>query len=257
MDTKTFTAKDVEFDDDAGTVKAVIATLNVRDKDGDVTLPGFFGTQPTAIAHAHDRSRVGGKGAITESNGSAVFTGQYFLETIEGREQYLTAKAMGDLQEWSYGFHLQEGGTEIGQHEGQPVRFLKPKADGSAGVRVAEVSTVLVGAGEGTGTVSIKSEGLRFVDQAEQTAQAVELLLGRAEEIKTLRAEKGTDLGTEAVARLLEVKTRLAAAAEMFGTLAEPSLPAPDESDPSNDYSVSLMAVQRHLADARLATAGR
>ena len=257
MDTKIFTAKDVTFDDDAGTVKAVIATLAVIDKDGDVTLPGFFGEQPAAIASAHDRGRVGGKGRIYEQDGSAVFEGQYFLETIEGREQYLTAKAMGNLQEWSYGFHLQEGGAKMGQHEGVPVRFLTPRKDGSPGVRVAEVSTVLVGAGEGTRTVSIKTAGLRFVDQAEQTAQAVELLLGRAEEIKTLRAEKGTDLGTEAVARLLEVKTRLAAAAEMFGTLVEPSSPAPDESDPTNDYSVSLMAVQRHLADARLVTTGR
>jgi hypothetical protein len=253
METKIFTAKDVAFED-SGTVQAVIATLNVIDKDGDVTLPGFFGEQPAAIASGHDRGRVGGKGRIYEVGDKAIFEGQYFLETIEGREQFLTAKAMGELQEWSYGFHLLEGGAKTGKHDGKPVRFLKPKDSGGPGVRVAEVSTVLVGAGEGTGTVSIKTAGLRFVDQAEQTAQAVELLLGRAEEIKTLRAEKGTELGVEAVARLLEVKTRLVAAAEIFGSLADVSPPTPDYSD---DYTMTLMDVQRHLADARAIAAGR
>jgi len=243
MDIKTFTAKDVEFDDDAGTVKAVVATLNVIDKDGDVTLPGFFGEQPTAIANAHDRGRVGGKGIIKDNGNVAVFEGKYFLETIEGREQYLTAKAMGDLQEWSYGYHLLEGGSKRGQHDGQSVRLLQGKDDGTPGVRVAEVSTVLVGAGEGTGTIGMKEQGLRFVEQAEQTARAVELLLGRAEEIKELRAEKGTVLGDEAVARLLDVKARLHAAAEMFGDLTQVA------STP--DHTLPMFDVQRNLADAR------
>ena len=37
-------------------------------------------------------------------------------------------------------------------------QILQPKDDGSPGARVAEVSTVLVGAGVGTHTVSIKSD---------------------------------------------------------------------------------------------------
>lgn len=243
MDIKTFIAKDIEFDDDTGTVKAVIATLDVIDKDGDVTLPGFFGTQPTAIANAHDRSRVGGKGVITDTTGTAMFEGQYFLETIEGKQQYLTAKAMGDLQEWSYGFHILNGGSELGTHDGKSVRFLKAQPDGTPGVRVAEVSTVLVGAGEGTHTVGIKQHGLRFVEQAEQVAQAVELLLSRAEEIKEMRAVKGNVLGDEAVARLRDVKTRLASAAVMFGDLTDPIL-VPDAVLPMFD-------VQRNLANAQ------
>lgn len=250
MELKTFNVKDVVFDDDAGTVSAAIATLGVVDKDGDVTLPGFFGEQETAIAHAHDRSKVGGKGRIYEDGDLAVFTGTYFLETIEGREQYLTAKAMGDLQEWSYGFHLYDDGSEIGDFDGRRVRFLKARKDGSPGARIAEVSTVLVGAGEGTRTLAMKDHGLRFVEQAEQTAQAVELLLGRAEEIAALRAEKGTTLGDEAVARLLDVKTRLAHAADMFGTLTTP--------EPETDnYAVTMLEAQRHLAAARAVTAGR
>lgn len=249
MDHKTFTATGVKFDDDKGTVRAVIATLGVIDKDGDVTLPGFFGDQPTAIADNHDRGRVGGKGRIFEKDDEAIFEGNYFVETIEGREQFLTAKAMGDLQEWSYGFHLKEGGWRPGEHDGRSVRFLTPTPDGDPGVRVGEVSTVIVGAGEGTRTIAIKSQGLRFVEQAEQTAQAVELLYARADEIRALRAEKGTALGVDAVARLLEVKTRLSTAAEMFGTLVEPA--------PETDHTLIMLEARRHLSAARAVTVGR
>ena len=252
--TKHAPITELKLDDEAGTVKAVIATMNVIDKDQDVTLPGFFGSQDVAVAWAHDRSQLVGKGRIVERGEAAVFDGKFFLETQAGKEAYLTVKAMGELQEWSYGFNVLEGGSKAGQHDGQSVRFLTPRDDGSPGVKVAEVSPVLVGAGELTGTVNIKSEGLRFVEQAEQVAQAVELLYARASEIKELRAEKGSgELGAEAVAKLLNVKTRLHAAAEMFGSLVDATPPV----DEPNDHTVALLAARRHLADARLATIGR
>ena len=239
---KTTTPLDVKFDDDAGTVKAVFATLNVKDSDGDVTLPGFFGKQEVAIAESHNREKIVGKGTIFEDGGSVILEGKYFLETIQGRESFLTAKAMGDLQEWSYGFYLQPGGFKMGQHEGENVRFLQPQDDGSPGVKVAEVSTVLVGAGVGTHTASIKStDGMRFVEQAVQVAQAAELLFARASEIQELRAAKGKTMGDEAVARLLDVKARLEAVATMLGDLHQP---APD-------YSVQLHSAQSVLAESQ------
>ncbi len=250
---KAVRLSDVKFDDDAGTVSAAIATLDVRDKDRDVTLPGFFGKQETAIAWAHDRSRLAGKGRISETKDAARFDGKFFLETIEGREAYLTVKAMGDLQDWSYGYRIRDGGAKAGTFEGESVRFLQPLPDGSAGVIVDEVSPVLVGAGEGTGTLNIKSDGLRFVEQAEQVSQAVELLYARADQIKTLRADDGKQLGAEAVARLLEVKTRLEGAAEMFGTLAQPTA----ETDPALDHTAAFLAVRSNLAAAQAFAARR
>lgn len=241
---------DLKLDDETGQVTALFATMGVIDKDGDVTLPGFFGTQEVAVAWAHDPARLVGKGAIREVGDNAIFDGKFFLDTIDGEQAYRTVKAMGDLQEWSYGFNILPGGYKAGQHEGQSVRFLQPLDDGTPGVKVAEVSPVLRGAGEGTMTVGIKAHGLRFVEQAEQTAQAVELLLGRAEEIQELRAEKGTDIGSEAVARLLEVKTRLQNAAEMFGMMTEPAVE-------EHDYAVEMLVARRHLADAAVLTAGR
>lgn len=221
---KAINPTEVKFDDEAGTVQAVFATLNVIDKDGDVTLPGFFGSQEVAIAWAHDRSRLVGKGRISEAGEKAILSGTFFLETEAGKEAYLTTKAMGDLQEWSYGFYILEGGSSIGQKDDRRVRFLQPKDDGSPGSEVAEVSPVLVGAGEGTATIGIKSDGLRFVDQAEQVAQAVELLLGRAGEIAEMRSEKGKTLGDEAVAKLISVKTRIENAATQLGDLVSAQL---------------------------------
>lgn len=210
----------MKFDDDAGTVTAVFATLNAKDSDGDVTLPGFFGEQKVAIAESHDRAKIVGKGRIYEDGDKAVLEGRYFLDTIQGKESYLTAKNMGDLQEWSYGFYIEEGGAKLGQHEGENVRFLTPKDDGTPGAMVAEVSTVLVGAGVGTHTTALKShDSLRFVEQAEQVAKAVEMLVVRATEIQDIRSEKGMTLGAEAVAKLHDVSTRIEASLSMLGGL--------------------------------------
>ena len=251
---KAVQATDVKFDDAKGTVTAVIATMGVVDKDGDVTLPGFFGEQDTAIVWAHDRSHLIGKGRIFEDGDEAKFDGAFFLDTIEGREKYLTTKAMGTLQEWSYGFRLKEGGYSFGDHDGRQVRYLQPNpVDKSPGTDVDEVSPVLVGAGEGTRTLAMKSEGLRFVEQAEQVAVAAELLYARADQIKTLRADDGKQLGAEAVARLLEVKTRLEGVAEMFGTLAD----APPEPDPALDHTAAFASIHSNLATAQAFAARR
>lgn len=246
--TKAIYPQHVKFDDDTGDVVAAFAQFNVIDHDGDVTLPGFFGEQKAAIAVAHDRSRLVGKGEITEKDGWAIFDGKFFLDTIEGREAYLTAKAMGDLQEWSYGFHLNPGGYSFGEFEGKQVRFLQPTKDGEPGARIPEVSTVLVGAGIGTHTVGIKQQGLRFVEQAEQVAQAAETLIARADEIAQMRAEKGKTLGDEAVARLIDVKTRIENVAAMLpGLIDEPHSDDPELASRA-DWVKARAAFARHSA---------
>jgi hypothetical protein len=243
---KSLSPSEVKFDDDAGTVTARFATLNVKDHDGDVTLPGFFGKQAVAIAWAHDRSRLVGKGVIREDGDAAYFDGKFFLDTFDGKQAYLTTKAMGDLQEWSYGFHLKRDGYKMGTFDGSQVRLLTPTPDGQPGAKVAEVSPVLLGAGLGTATVGIKSHsGLRFVDQAELVAQQAELLFSRAEEIAAMRAEKGKSLGDEAVARLLNVKSRLESAAIMLSDLAIEQPTDVDVTDPTG--TLLLAGVRRTL----------
>ena len=136
-----------------GTGTAVIATLNVLDKDGDVTMPGAFGTQQTMVIPAHDwRSVPLGKAEIREEGDQVLADFKLNLETQAGRDWHAALKfdmANGaPLQEWSYGFFITDSG--FGEFNGQrDVRFLR-------GVDVHEISPVMVGAGEGTRTVDVK-----------------------------------------------------------------------------------------------------
>lgn len=142
----------VELASEPGEVRAVVATFRVADADGDVTLPGAFthGEEVRISAYGH-RSWAGelpvGRGRIVTTENEAILEGRFFLNTEAGRETYETVKAMGDLQEWSYGFEVVE--AERGEWEGEEVRLLRK-------LRVFEVSPVLVGAGVGTRTLTLK-----------------------------------------------------------------------------------------------------
>ena len=75
------------------------------------------------------------------------------MDTESGKEAYNLVKAMGDLQQWSFGFKVED--SEYGKlkkdgEEEQDVRYLK-------GLTVYEVSPVLVGANQETYTMAIKS----------------------------------------------------------------------------------------------------
>lgn len=143
-------------DADQGVVQVLFATLNTKDHDGDVTLPGAFkqGQEVRISAYNHASWGPGalpvGKGRITENGENAIFDGEFFLNTAAGKETFETVKAMGDLQEWSYGFDVLD--SEPGTKDGQSVNFLKA-------LDVFEVSPVLLGAGIGTRTLSAKSRG--------------------------------------------------------------------------------------------------
>jgi len=153
MNQKTFrgklTLKTAE-DGGEGAFTAVFATLGVKDLDGDITVPGAFQEgQAVRIARwGHDWGDLPvGKGVIHADEKEAWVEGQFFLETQGGQEHYKTVKALGDLQEWSYGFDILEDAR--GEQDGEPVRLLK-KLD------VFEVSPVLLGAGIDTRTEAIK-----------------------------------------------------------------------------------------------------
>ena len=155
METKTFTSTLEVKDDEPGRVTAVIATFNVIDRDGDVILPGaFVDGQEVPLVAAHDWSMDGwiGKGVIRVTDTEAIFDGQFWLDTTDGAEAYKKVKNMGDLQQWSWGFHVPEGAARTGVFQGQTVRFLGEDVP----LEVNEASPVLVGAGVGTRTLSVK-----------------------------------------------------------------------------------------------------
>jgi hypothetical protein len=151
MEQKLFKAlMEVKADGEQGLVRAVFATLNVEDSDGDVTLPGAFGNQKVRLGawgHAWNELPVG-KGVIAEEGDKAVFDGGFFLDTDAGREHFHTIKNLAELQEWSYGFKVLE--SEASEVNGRRVRLLKK-------LLVHEVSPVMLGAGVDTMTVDIKA----------------------------------------------------------------------------------------------------
>lgn len=138
--------------EEQGTVRAVFATLNVVDLDGDVTLPGAFrDSQEVRIsAYNHTSWRDAlpvGKGTIREVGNEAILEGRFFLATTAGRDTFEVVKEIGDLQEWSYGFDIID--AERGTFDGQDVQFLRS-------LDVHEVSPVLLGAGVDTRTLAVK-----------------------------------------------------------------------------------------------------
>lgn len=133
----------------------MFSTFNVRDKQNDVVKRQAFAALdgaevPLIWGHQWDSLPVG-KGVIRVERDRAVFEGAFHLQSEWSREAYATVKAMQGLQEFSYGFDIAEGGAEPGEHDGQPVRVITKIK------RVYEVSPVLVGAGEDTRVLAIKS----------------------------------------------------------------------------------------------------
>lgn len=158
MDTKTLTAP-IELMENGpeGAVVARIATLDVVDRDGDLTVSGAFGSvedikvSPFNHSSAYGGALPVGVGKVFERGGAAFFQGLLFLDTFGGRELHTTLKRLsqaGAPSEWSYGFEVVE--SEDAMRRGQRVRVLKRLA-------LFEVSPVLRGAGIGTRTVSVKS----------------------------------------------------------------------------------------------------
>lgn len=142
---------------DEGEFVARVATLNVRDRDGDVTRPGAFEDgKAVPVSHfGHGSSRDSeltvGAAVLTEEGNEVLATGRFNLKTLAGREHYETLKFNKEnalRTEWSYAFIPSK--ISFGDFDGGQVRFLES-------IEVFEVSPVLVGAGMGTELLGIKS----------------------------------------------------------------------------------------------------
>lgn len=205
---KAFMPGDFKLDGQ-GAVTVAFAQLDVVDSDKDVSLPGSFpsGKSLPMSSYGHT-SWAGalpiGKGSIREDGQWAIFDGQFLMSTEQGKNAYETVKAMGDLQEWSYGLNAVE--TSYGQKDGQQVRFIKRQD-------VFEVSPVLKGAGVGTHTRDIKSVGsgseLTYQEHLALGLRVVKSLAERSADRKAFRATDGRDLSTEVREQLAETAKSL------------------------------------------------
>lgn len=162
----------VEFkasSDETGEFSAVFATLNVIDKDGDVTVNGAFkqGQEVLISAYQHTSWQGAlnvGRGVIREDGEEAIVDGKFYIDTQHGLDAYRTVKQNGNLQQWSYGFDTMA--SEPGTMAGRNVQFLKE-------LDTHEVSPVLIGAGVNTRTLAVKSLTEGVVAPVDQYAQAI------------------------------------------------------------------------------------
>ena len=145
---------DIELKDDSGQVEAVFSIFNSLDSDGDVVMPGAvksgFKNDQVPMVWSHKWDMPIGKGTINQDKDKAVFKGEFFMDTESGKEAYNLVKNMGDMQQWSFGYKVND--SEFAKADGQDsdARYLKD-------LTVYEVSPVLVGANQDTYTLAIKS----------------------------------------------------------------------------------------------------
>jgi len=212
-------------EDQEGSFRARIATLNVVDKDGDMTLPGAFkkGREVLISAYMHG-SWMGnlpvGKATIHEEGDEVIADGEFNLKTDTGREHYEAVKFSGKLQEWSYGFKVDEAGEK--DIEGQKVRLLKK-------VTPFEISPVLLGAGIGTATLAIKNEKATYHDQAETVLAAVTELVDRTKSLADLRQKEGRVLSEANRDRMKKLLGMLTDVAANLKELLDATEPVDDE----------------------------
>jgi len=208
MDIKSTPGAHVKALNEQGQGTAVIATLNVVDKDGDVTMPGAFGQQDVKMVPAHDWSHVPiGKAKVREEGDNVLADFKLNLDIPAARDWYASLKADLDnpppLQEWSYGFTTVD--SEMGQHQGQDVRFLRQ-------VKVHEISPVMLGAGMGTGTLAIKhapDKPMKLVDHIAAAIETVQAVADRCKAIREARAADGRDLSPDRFAQLATLDERI------------------------------------------------
>jgi hypothetical protein len=146
--------------EDKGEVVAIVATLGVVDKDGDVIMPGAVprgGARVKLSGYGHDvvlkDAPPVGKGVITEEGDKLVFAGRFFMSTERGRDAFNHTKEMGEDGEWSFGFPKSSAKTANLTNEWR----TKGAKRLLAGITAVEASPVFVGAGWGTGTLLTKS----------------------------------------------------------------------------------------------------
>jgi len=148
---------DIELKDDSGQVEAVFSIFNSLDSDGDIVKPGAvksgFKNNQVPMVWSHKWDMPIGKGTIAQDDDKAVFKGEFFMDTESGKEAYNLVKNMGDMQQWSFGYKVNDSEYDKAKDsEGRDTnaRYLKD-------LTVYEVSPVLVGANQDTYTLAIKS----------------------------------------------------------------------------------------------------
>lgn len=239
MDLKYRTAPAALDGETEGRLKAAFSVFDEIDSDGDIVRASAFTPgQPVPMVWGHDWSSLPiGKGTVQVDGKHAVFDGSFFLDTTHGRDAYNTVKAMGDLQEYSWGFRVLA--SEKATHEGKQARAIT-KAE------VFEVSPVLVGANRNTRTLAIKGSE-RFDDQDERLRLDLLEYGARVRSLADLRAKEGRAISTARRQRIEGMLASLRQHADELEALLTETAP------PEKALSATALLAEFMGAEARLA----
>ena len=224
--------------EESGTVEATIATFNVPDFAGDTVLRSAFidGTR-VRMCWAHDDTAWIGDGTITTDETTAKFAGRFWLSTTSGREAFERVKAAGDLAQWSWTAIVPPGAARSEMQGGKLVNYLGLKA-----LEVLEVSPVLLAAGIGTRTISVK--GAPYAAHSADLVGEIETWRTRTREIVDLRAKSGRVLSAANIARLETVRGAAASAVDEIDAVLAAAR-APDEEAVAKAAAVERAALER------------
>lgn len=207
MQTKNMTVTEM---DEAGKGLALIAQLDGVDHDGDTYAPGAFAwkEQWAPLLTAHDRHGMPfGKARLFEQGDKAFAELHINLETQTGRDWHSALKfdlSTGkSVQEWSYGYDAVD--FEYRADAQNRIRVLKQ-------LDVHEVSTVVRGAGRGTGTVMMKGLKGALKDQV-----FADLFSDLGNMVSALQGDPGL-LSATGMKQLTEIHASLGLAIERAGT---------------------------------------
>jgi hypothetical protein len=177
-------------DESKGEIVAHFATLDEVDNDGEVFPAGSIpdGMKTTVSSYNHDTvmgQMLGtgvpdappvGKGMIRIEGNKAIAYLNYFMETQRGKEAFLTVKAMGPDQKWSFAYRKEETNPPSAEWKAKGARLMLskigPLLDGAI-----EISPVKMPGGKSTGTVAVK--------QADPPAPEPEPIQRSADEVTT------------------------------------------------------------------------
>ncbi|MER5252911.1 HK97 family phage prohead protease [Streptomyces sp. NPDC002855] len=232
MDKKTLGSVEIKSES-KGEIRAVFSTLNVVDKDGDITVKGAMqdGAQVRISAYNHkswDGALPVGIGTIREIGDEVVLEGQFFMNTTHGRDTFETVKALGALQEFSYGFDVVDSSTEEAKSLGAK-RVLKS-------LKVHEVSPVLLGAGMNTRVLEAKSEKKSLADELAEVVASVKSVRERCAEVMAMRTGKGkaSPLGEDSGALIKAVEEEFSQLGALLES-AEPSVKSEETDESANE----------------------
>jgi len=230
---------EIKAEGDQGLVVANFAAFDEKDRDGEITKRGAFGNQDVLLgAYGHTSfGRTGnpqppiGIGHISEGKDGAVFEGEFNMKMTSGRDTFESVKMAGELQEWSYGFRVDQESVE--KSGGQSFRVLEK-------LTVKEVSPVIIGAANNSHTTGIKSGGEgTLAKQSDDVLASVEDYLDRLKGLNALRVKEGRQISATNRERLARLQTSLTDIESDIADLLAGAMPR-DTGDEAEDEKAAL-----------------